>query len=67
MCVCVCEENVQFRNEFLEGITSYLKSCNELSCQVTRHFELVTSYADIEFPGLLHTCALRVCLIYMRI
>ena len=45
------EENVEFRNEFLEGITSYLKSCNQLNFLVTRHFELVTRYAKIEFPG----------------
>ena len=43
--------NVEFHNEFLEGITSYLKSCNQLNFLVTRHFELVTRYAKIEFPG----------------
>ena len=46
------EENVEFRNEFLEGITSYLKSCNQLNFLVTRHFELLTSYAKIDFLGL---------------
>ena len=45
------EEHVEFCNEFLEGITSYLKSCNQLNFLVTRHFELVTRYAKIEFPG----------------
>ena len=45
------KENLEFLNEFLKGITSYLKSCNQLNFLVTRHFELVTRYAKIEFPG----------------
>ena len=51
MCGGGIEENVEFCNEFLEGITSYLKICNQLNFLVTRHFELVTRYAKIEFPG----------------
>ena len=45
--------NIQksFRNEFREGIASYLKNCNELNFLVPRHFKLVTSYAKIEFAG----------------